>query len=188
MEELHILCLGDSLTEGFTRYGTEFHPYGPAMAEALGQSLPNIKSYVVVEGLSGDQMCPPMGRYMPRLQAKRELYHMFHPKTLIFMSSQIYDVNTLEIFAPSTYTQLVKDNKYDWIVILGGTNDLGWGRPNDGASIFKGLQAIQKECLDHGAKVLNMTVPETESLNSSLISRRNELNSLIRTSCDDSNM
>lgn len=82
----------------------------------------------------------------------------------------------------SKYLQGLKaemaEKKYDWIIILGGTNDLGWGRkPGD---IFAGLEEIYKVALDHGASILALTVPECAAKSRSLDERRNELNTLIK--------
>jgi hypothetical protein len=70
------------------------------------------------------------------------------------------------------------EKKYDWIIILGGTNDLGHGlKPDD---IFAGLEKIYKVALDHGASVLALTVPECAVIDTSLDGRRNKLNTLIK--------
>lgn len=71
----------------------------------------------------------------------------------------------------------VKD-KYDWIVILGGTNDLGFGLKPD--VIFAGLKKIYEIARDHGANVLAITIPECAVINKSLDGRRDELNTLIK--------
>lgn len=68
--------------------------------------------------------------------------------------------------------------KYDWIIILGGTNDLGHGlKPDD---IFAGLEKTYKVALDHGASILAMTVPECAAVSKSLDERRERLNTLIK--------
>lgn len=71
MKELRILCFGDSLTEGFTRGGTLFHPYAKSMLATLKQGLPNVQFHVDIDGRSGDRICSP-GLFMPRIQAKCE--------------------------------------------------------------------------------------------------------------------
>ena len=51
-------------------------------------------------------------------------------------------------------------NKFDWILILAGTNDTM--RDQQKASqVFDGYKLLINECHNHGARVLCMTVPET---------------------------
>ncbi|OJJ49098.1 hypothetical protein ASPZODRAFT_13835 [Penicilliopsis zonata CBS 506.65] len=66
---------------------------------------------------------------------------------------------------------------YDWVICLGGTNDLGYGY--DSSKIFTGLQASWNVALSHGARVLALTIPECEVVNKVLDRRRNEVNAAI---------
>ncbi|CAF1493899.1 unnamed protein product [Rotaria sp. Silwood1] len=51
-------------------------------------------------------------------------------------------------------------NKYNWVLILAGTNDTI--RDQQKASrIFDGYKLLINECHKHGARVLSMTLPET---------------------------
>ncbi|KAI0871265.1 GDSL-like Lipase/Acylhydrolase [Hypoxylon argillaceum] len=68
---------------------------------------------------------------------------------------------------------------YDWTIILGGTNDLGWGRPVD--AIIEGLKRIWDIPLSKGSKVLALTVPETQGKFRDIIEKRGEVNDTIRT-------
>lgn len=47
---------------------------------------------------------------------------------------------------------------YTWAVILGGTNDLGWGHGAD--EMYEHIQKVWDIPLSHGTKVLALTVPE----------------------------
>lgn len=67
--------------------------------------------------------------------------------------------------------------QYDWIIILGGTNDLGYGR--DATTIFNALSPLWELAYVHGANVLSLTVPECEVRNAALNARRDELNEMI---------
>lgn len=49
-----ILCLGDSLTEGYTQQGTTFTPYSETLKAALQKSGRQVD--VVTDGESGDQV------------------------------------------------------------------------------------------------------------------------------------
>ena len=100
---LRILCFGDSLTAGYTRYGWEFHPYADHLRTGLQHMLSASDIHVDVAGLSGDQV---RGSYLPRI--KRECANAGTP--------------------------------YDWIIVMGGTNDLAWGQSPD--TIYEGLRKL----------------------------------------------
>ncbi|RDW84422.1 hypothetical protein BP6252_02012 [Coleophoma cylindrospora] len=65
---------------------------------------------------------------------------------------------------------------YTWAIILGGTNDLGWGKPGD--EIYSALQKVWNIPLSHGTNVLAVTVPECDC-SSDLADRREYVNSHI---------
>ncbi|CAF1442311.1 unnamed protein product [Didymodactylos carnosus] len=70
--------------------------------------------------------------------------------------------------------------KFDWVLIFAGTNDTMRDQA-EAKDVLGGLQAMYNNCLKTGAKVLAMTLPETEiSLNSPLDKSRQELNKLLR--------
>lgn len=71
---LRILCFGDSLTEGYTLFGTRYSPYSEAMKRALDAGLSDnwvgnerkdplagdgerVRVEVLTDGLSGDLVC-----------------------------------------------------------------------------------------------------------------------------------
>ncbi|MCJ1433759.1 hypothetical protein MMC27_003124 [Xylographa pallens] len=66
---------------------------------------------------------------------------------------------------------------YDWIIILGGTNDLGWGGQPE--KIYEALQEVWSIALATGANVLALTIIEAAVRDRSLIQRRHTLNTLI---------
>lgn len=72
---------------------------------------------------------------------------------------------------------------YDWAIILGGTNDLGWGKPL--LAIHDALTAVSDVALENGAKVLLCTVPECGVKSESLDRKRDELNAFIRSDMRD---
>lgn len=67
---------------------------------------------------------------------------------------------------------------YDWIIILGGTNDLGYGF--EAEPVFAGLEKIYQVALEHGANILALTVPECYAVSPKLDARRDKLNTLIK--------
>ncbi|KAI1180648.1 GDSL-like Lipase/Acylhydrolase [Nemania sp. FL0916] len=68
---------------------------------------------------------------------------------------------------------------YDWTIVLGGTNDLGWGRPAD--AVIEALKGVWDIPLSKGGKVLALTIPETARKFSTIIERRDEVNEFIKT-------
>ena len=102
-KSLRILCFGDSLTAGYTRFGLEFYPYADHLRTGLQRMLSTSDIHVDVAGLSGDQV---QGSYLPRI--KRACANAKTP--------------------------------YDWIVVMGGTNDLAWGQSPD--TIYEGLRKL----------------------------------------------
>ncbi|KAL9065545.1 MAG: hypothetical protein Q9161_008149 [Pseudevernia consocians] len=145
-KSLRILCFGDSLTAGYTRYGWEFHPYADHLRAGLQLSLSTPDIEVDVAGLSGDQV---QGSYLRRIKAK------------------CADTET----------------PYDWIIVMGGTNDLAWGRPPD--TIYEGLKKVWKVALDTGANVLALNVLEAEGSEDAENSERNSLNNKIDNHQED---
>ena len=95
---LHILCLGDSLTSGCTREGSHAYPYSDFFLEEMQESLPKYRIYVDVDGFPGDRVGGDKGQYLKRLEQKLEAI------------------------------PIMDNAPYDWIITLGGTNDLFAGR------------------------------------------------------------
>ncbi|KAJ5548555.1 hypothetical protein N7513_005789 [Penicillium frequentans] len=69
------------------------------------------------------------------------------------------------------------NSHYDWVIFLGGTNDLGYGF--DSEKIYAGLQDSWDVVLRSGAKVLSLTIPECQARVKNLDLRRSALNKLI---------
>ncbi|TVY86723.1 hypothetical protein LAWI1_G006822, partial [Lachnellula willkommii] len=62
------------------------------------------------------------------------------------------------------------EEPYDLVIFLGGTNDLGYGR--DASEIFADIKKVLRMPLDHGARVVVMTVPECAVVSEKLDARR----------------
>ncbi|OAA64328.1 lipase, gdsl [Niveomyces insectorum RCEF 264] len=50
---LRILCFGDSLTGGYTCYGTQYHPYAETLVAKLRAAFPGLQVEVDVDGKDG---------------------------------------------------------------------------------------------------------------------------------------
>jgi lysophospholipase L1-like esterase len=130
--EINILTFGSSLTEGYTDFGTAFHPYSIALEKKLSDLLPSHKVNITVDGRSGDRVLASLsGIFLQRLQSSLPLSKTGSPK-------------------------------FDFVIVLGGTNDLALLlRDEDGPiKIFEGLNQGYDHILKAGASLLCMTVPE----------------------------
>jgi hypothetical protein len=67
MNAIRILCFGESLTWGWTKFGEGAHPYANALASALKKRLPTTIISVDVQGAPGDQVVSPPGGFVPRM-------------------------------------------------------------------------------------------------------------------------
>ncbi|KAL8958807.1 MAG: hypothetical protein Q9193_004205 [Seirophora villosa] len=74
-------------------------------------------------------------------------------------------------------SEKAKHTPYDWIIILGGTNDLGWSERPD--NIYESLKQVWTVALDSGANVLALNVLEGEHTSGDIVPRRKQLNALI---------
>ena len=121
--KLHVLCFGDSLTAGYTKYGREHHPYADTLRPNLKYLLSTKKVDVEVDGLSGDLVQGRTAQFLRRIEAK----------------------------CPED-----ERRRYDWIIIMGGTNDLGWG--HDPIPIYQGLSKSFKIFPSAFCASLKMTI------------------------------
>ncbi|KAI9053807.1 hypothetical protein LZ554_002755 [Drepanopeziza brunnea f. sp. 'monogermtubi'] len=76
------------------------------------------------------------------------------------------------------YTANTTEHPYDWVVFLGGTNDLAFSVPPD--RIYDEIKAITDLPLSTGARVLLLTVPECSAKSEKLDRNRGELNELLK--------
>lgn len=85
------------------------------------------------------------------------------------------------VIKPGRFLPRIKEkfdgSNYDWVIVLGGTNDLGRGYP--ASKIYPALQEVWEVALDNGAFVLALTIPECSVASTTLDQRRNEVNSSI---------
>ncbi|EME38777.1 hypothetical protein DOTSEDRAFT_75493 [Dothistroma septosporum NZE10] len=157
--QLRVLAFGDSLTEGYTDFGTTYHPYGDALKAELTKLVTEVNTSVDIEGQSGDCVLPSLGGD-------------FHER-LIKATGVASDSLT----------------KYDVTIILGGTNDLAYKMEAGFAGakeIFEqGLKPLYGHVLATGSSLIVMTVPQraidtrTSNLAVKARSNREHLNRLI---------
>jgi lysophospholipase L1-like esterase len=132
-EKLRILAFGNSLTEGFTDFGTRFHPYAIALQKKLSSLLPELEITVDVDGRSGDRVLSKLGGvFLERLQSSCPLI------------------------------QSGGTPKYDVVIALGGTNDLGYmiNEKDCAIEIFEGMKSCYEHVLQAGSSLLCLTIPE----------------------------
>lgn len=104
-ETLRILCFGDSLTAGYTRYGLEHYPYSDFLENKLRKSFPLREITIVNDGLSGDRV--KAGWFLRRMEGR---------------------------------CAKAAAKPYNWVIVLGGTNDLGWGEAPE--AIYEALSML----------------------------------------------
>lgn len=155
---LRILCFGDSLTEGYYNYGAAFEPYKDAMCAKLSKAFPNLQIDAEEDGLSGDLVNTPGGRFLRRIEKQ---------------------------FAPGAADGGTSSSStsppYDWAIVLGGSNDLAYQFTPE--KIYAALQQTWAVPLARGCKVLALTVPETGATGPAkekADAKRNKLNDLIK--------
>ncbi|UJR37370.1 hypothetical protein I4U23_030078 [Adineta vaga] len=120
---ISILAIGDSLTEGYYKYGRAFHPYAKRLTELFESA--NIPVTIKQQGISGERVVPTMVNRLRRL------------------------LNT--------------SAAYDWVIILGGTNDLADSSKTAEKIFNNGLQPMYDMCLNNTqtkTKLAVMTVIE----------------------------
>ncbi|KAJ5950070.1 SGNH hydrolase [Penicillium verhagenii] len=143
---LSILCFGDSLTEGFHTWGIYKHPYADELVDVLEKRFPSLRLKITAD-VAGKPG-----------------------------DTAVYAKGSLErgTFLPRIQLKCDK-KKYDWVIVLGGTNDLAFR--HDAKKIYAALQDCWNVALESGAKVLALTIPECDSTIKD--KERSELNTLI---------
>ncbi|KAH6670089.1 SGNH hydrolase-type esterase domain-containing protein [Halenospora varia] len=76
---LHILCFGDSITHGFSKMGTLYHPYAIALQASLERAFPTWNITIDEQGQNGDQVASPPGGFLPRMDILYEEVHPHNP-------------------------------------------------------------------------------------------------------------
>ena len=127
-----ILAFGDSLTKGYYNYGMKYHPYSTTLAKLL-QSQGSVE-----------------------VRIKEGLYLLTKQK-----------IETAGVNGEVTSRMLERlpeellDKHFDVVIILGGTNDLGWVTQETIAKIIKKLHEMAHKA---GSKSLMVTIPSAVSV------------------------
>jgi lysophospholipase L1-like esterase len=79
--------------------------------------------------------------------------------------------------------RLLQQKRYDAVIILGGSNDIGWGYPVH--AIFKTLTTLWSLARGNGSRVVACTVPPIGSVFPDIQVKQGELNSLILRASKD---
>ena len=117
-----VLCLGDSLTEGYTfQESGEFHPYSINLQRLLDEHSGVGKVVIETAGVSGEVVVPSMTRRLDKLLNEAK-------------------------------------EPYDWVIILGGTNDLGMGRK--GEELLPHLIGLHDQAKASGSRTLALAIPQ----------------------------
>lgn len=84
---------------------------------------------------------------------------------------------------------LDKDGPFDLVIILGGTNDLGFSLNKDGEPLFRRLRSLHELALRHSPLSVAVTIPETgyEALDqfTALREKRLQVNNLLKNYVQD---
>jgi lysophospholipase L1-like esterase len=143
----NILCFGDSLTAGYYNEGKSYHPYSKHLSELLG----NVQvDHIGLSGWSTDEM----------------LYYANHSSCK----------DTLGRVWNGLKYQL-QHKKYDYCVILVGTNDL-----SEGENCINDLFKIHNIAHEEGCKTIALTIPQMkfESADPSITTLRLKINDEIK--------
>ncbi|EFZ00327.2 GDSL-like Lipase/Acylhydrolase [Metarhizium robertsii ARSEF 23] len=97
-------------------------------------------------------------------------------KLHVYTNGRPGDVASFQPFRQRLQAECDKRH-HDWVIILGGTNDLAYMVPPE--EMYKSFQANWDIALAKGSKVLALTIPESRSKPAWVIQNRSEINSSI---------
>ncbi|KAI0597971.1 SGNH hydrolase [Biscogniauxia sp. FL1348] len=163
-QTLRILCFGNSLTCGYP----EGHPYAAKLKERLEEELNSSSTSTSSSGVSSS--LSKAGRGRERERGKRTVVKC------------VVDGVPGDLVLRGRYIERLErrwaNDSYDWTIILGGTNDLGWRADED--QIIEGLKKAWDIPLSRGGKVLALTIPDTKYAGDNLPKRRAKVNAAIK--------
>lgn len=151
---LKILTFGDSLTEGYYRFGFLFHPYSIQLEKCIDKMLveelmsPVQQSLIHQRGVSGEFTADMI----------RRLHQILEKAS-------------------------IKGYPYNVVCILGGTNDLS-DEEEPAKNVFNRLKHMYDMVLAHGDCVLAaITIPESACVDNYYVNKRSRINGYIKEYC-----
>ncbi|KAF0979980.1 hypothetical protein FDP41_001133 [Naegleria fowleri] len=131
-----IIAIGDSLTRGYYKKGTKFHPYCVELNRLLNSVATTDEKYKVYQfGVSGEQT-----------NSMKERLSRFLMKQLTEYDAQYHRVDELFDNMTPNALPLVPPNDYRAAIIIGGTNDLAFIRKSE--DITNNLIDMYNICLN----------------------------------------
>jgi len=148
---LHILCFGDSLTEGMSLGRPHPHPYSIALKSSLEKAFPSFNITTDTQGVGGDRATSPPGSFLPRMQKAYEDIHPQKPYDWAIILGGTNDIS-VEYAAEDIYVALQKV----WAIPLSHSTkvlsltmpECGW----DDSPITIHGDELNKLILDHKAR------------------------------------
>ena len=167
-QAVKILCFGDSLTEGYSP-GYDFSPYSKALFEIINKKHEGLPCTITTAGESGELAMEMQERLKLVLYYYGGFYHQDKNK------NNNINNNNNEINNKET----IKHN-FDFVIILGGTNDIGHGKSTD--DISKALINLHEIVLkgNKNARTIAVTIPECKAQFEASDKKRNEINDRIQ--------
>ncbi|MHA1273712.1 MAG: GDSL-type esterase/lipase family protein [Promethearchaeota archaeon] len=157
------LCLGNSLTAGFPGYS----PSDDGISSGYG----NIKSQYEywLKLLCLDYIENSLGKISEKIR-----------KNLIFVNKGIPGELTSDFLKRINFDLVNYTPKPDYSIIIGGTNDLGWGIPNK--KILENIKQLHEISREAGIFSIGALIPpiRTESSSGEYHKRKTALNSMLR--------
>ncbi|KAL9649872.1 hypothetical protein ABK040_009684 [Willaertia magna] len=165
INNIPIMAFGDSLTAGYFKRGTEFHPYSDYLTELLTNY--NIKVYEY--GLSGEKTNEMEKRLQRNLQKK------VLAEDLIRLNNAIFP-----------------ENEFKAVIIIGGTNDLAYSTIEK-ETIVNNLTNMYKYCMNqlNIKYVIASSIPSTtfehEEKYKQYLEKKEFINNEIKKFCFENN-
>ncbi|RDL29964.1 uncharacterized protein BP5553_10591 [Venustampulla echinocandica] len=177
--DLKVLCFGASLTEGYTKHGTEFKPYSGAMARVLGQKLNTAEGERSGESKGNNVEDSDVDKHRNEEKQRQRWNVSIDTEGVSGEMVLEMEKRMRGIYADPTTIQ----EPYDLLLFLGGTNDLGRMRlPDD---IFADIEKIVAIPLNQGARVVLLTIPECAAKVGWLNERRDVLNGMMKKRAEE---
>ena len=171
--ELKILCFGDSLTEGYTN-GYDFSPYSTTLEKLISKDK-NIhgisKCTIYTAGVSGERaadMYPRLVKVLNEYSLKKDTPEKNKEKK----ENKENKENTENKESSSNHM-------FDFVIILGGTNDIGSNSRITSKDVINTLIKLHEYCLrtgDENCRTIAVTIPECGAKIGWLDKTRNEVN------------